>query len=174
MPIRNLPGMASVRELQFIGRGVLADVLELADLRTVSDIRAANLDDVSDNGPLKRVWRAIHALSSSTPTSSVKNWRRVGLAAYHAILRVQDAQTSDLIIPHEFTCPISHDWMADPVITVPSGITYDRVNLHRWLDADPQHRDPISGEVVTSVVANRALREAIERYRPLEQRFTIM
>ncbi|KAG0480126.1 hypothetical protein HPP92_010984 [Vanilla planifolia] len=41
--------------------------------------------------------------------------------------------TDELTIPEHFRCPISLELMKDPV-TTPTGITYDRPNIERWLD----------------------------------------
>ncbi|KAH0454045.1 hypothetical protein IEQ34_018369 [Dendrobium chrysotoxum] len=40
---------------------------------------------------------------------------------------------TELSIPDQFRCPISLDLMTDPV-TAPTGITYDRQSIERWLE----------------------------------------
>ncbi|CAN4113904.1 unnamed protein product [Withania somnifera] len=39
----------------------------------------------------------------------------------------------ELVIPSQFTCPISLDLMKDPV-TLSTGITYDRENIEKWIN----------------------------------------
>jgi len=65
--------------------------------------------------------------------------------------------------PQWATCPISFDLMTEPVIT-PSGVTYDRKSLLRWIDLhnqDPNTRQPIT---VQHVYPNLALRDQIESW----------
>ena len=169
-------GAASVRELRFVGTGACADVLERAHLRTVGDLRDADLDDIGDDGPLKRLWAAIR-VAKDVPESRVRDWVRVGVSAYHAILRVKQSEPS-YKVPHAFQCSISLDWMEDPVITVPSGVSYERAIFETWAacaprDADGRVPDPITGVPVREVVPNRALKLAIAEFRPLVERFEI-
>ena len=91
----------------------------------------------------------------------------------YAILRVQDAEPSPNI-PDFFKCPISHDWMSDPVIAGPSGRSYERTHITRWLDTNPSRQDPMMGGPVEQLVPNRALKEAIDHYKPLVERFLIL
>lgn len=147
-------------------------MLELAGLRTVGDLRSANLDDVSDNGPMKSIWKAIEDLKVRGNTGT-RNWNRIGLAVHNAILRVKEAEPA-LNIPEFFKCPISLDWMSDPVIAVPTGVSYERAHIMRWLNANPTRQDPMGGGPVERLVPNRALKEAIEHYRPLVEQFLIM
>ena len=65
--------------------------------------------------------------------------------------------------PQWATCPISFDLMTEPVIT-PSGVTYDRQSLLRWINLhnqDPNTRQPIT---VQHVYPNLALRDQIESW----------
>lgn len=201
-----------VRELRFVGNGPCADVLERAQFWSASDLRAADLGDVSDNGPMRRVWSAIESCShtppsssssSSSPTSGV-NWGRVGLAAYRSILRVQHGEPC-FGVPAPFGCAITRDWMRDPVVAVPSGVSYERATIEAWIATHPgtpgtpntlwaqggidpvtgeawntvgpgtpkAPLDPITGEAIVCVVPNKGLRDAIARYRPLEEGFCI-
>lgn len=64
-------------------------------------------------------------------------------------------------------------WMEDPVVVTPSGISYDRVHLERWMAAshtDPCTRAPLTRE---NVVSNLALKAAIEMYRPTYERYEL-
>jgi hypothetical protein len=168
MPLYNMPGSASVRDLQFVGRGACAAVLEHAGMGTVANVRAADLDDVSEAGPLKRLWRSIQEIKDDDDYKMVVDWKRVVRAAYHAILQIQYAEpVAGSEIPAAFQCPISHEWMTDPVVAVPSGISYEAVHLQRWLAGapSPDVQDPMARGAVTW--------NAIQHYRPLEERFLI-
>eukprot|EP00798_Chlamydomonas_sp_ICE-L_P003630 gene3630-13714_t len=178
MPIIfDMPAGASVRELKFVGNGACAKVLERAHLRTVGDLIACNLDNVTENGPMKRVWAAIDSCKDDQSWREIRDWFRVGRTAYYAILRVKESEPSP-DIPAPFQCSISHDWIQYPVITVPAGQSYERVNIEHWIATAPRDAnncvaDPITRIPISAVVANVALKAAIARYRPLEERFLI-
>lgn len=66
--------------------------------------------------------------------------------------------------PHEYMCPLSMDWLEDPV-TAPSGYSYSRkwIEQHlRSMQTDPVTREPLSRR---KLYPNRALRDAVERAR---------
>jgi hypothetical protein len=152
-------------------------VLERAHLRTVGDLHDADLDDVTPEGPMKRVWSAIEAAKEDPEWCDVRDWVRVGRSAYHAILRVQDSEPS-FDVPPPFRCAISNEWMVNPVVAVPSGQSYERVNLERWIATAPRDLqglvpDPVTQIPIAVFVPNWALRQAINHYRPLEERFVI-
>ncbi|OWM79029.1 E3 ubiquitin-protein ligase PUB22-like [Punica granatum] len=68
-------------------------------------------------------------------------------------------------VPQFFLCPISLDIMRDPV-TVPTGITYDRDSIEKWLSnakngACPVTKQPISNSELTP---NHTLRRLIQSW----------
>mgnify|MGYP003334627548 CR=1 FL=1 len=66
-------------------------------------------------------------------------------------------------IEKSFRCPISDEFMTDPVITE-SGHTYDRQSIERWLQEN--NRDPMTNEVLHSkqLRPNHSLRSMIQEY----------
>jgi len=64
----------------------------------------------------------------------------------------------------DFVCPITHTIMADPVIVVSSGITYEKWAIEEWIRH--HNTDPCTREVLTetNLVPNRVLKRLIERY----------
>ncbi|XP_060196420.1 U-box domain-containing protein 21-like [Lycium barbarum] len=60
---------------------------------------------------------------------------------------------TELVIPSQFTCPISLDLMKDPV-TLSTGITYDRKNIEKWINE--------SGKNQTCPITNQELKCDIE------------
>ena len=86
---------------------------------------------------------------------------------------MQLAPTSDSgDVPKPFQCGIMFTWMTDPV-TSPAGISYDRANIEQWLrvwKSEPFTGAPLGPE---QLVPNRALKDAIDMYRPLEQNFLV-
>ncbi|KAK8992271.1 hypothetical protein V6N11_048359 [Hibiscus sabdariffa] len=70
-------------------------------------------------------------------------------------------------LPDDFKCPISLEIMSDPVI-LPSGHTFDRASIQRWLDAGhrtcpitklplPEHPCLIPNHALRSLISNYAL-----------------
>lgn len=68
----------------------------------------------------------------------------------------------EFAIPDHFRCPISLDLMRDPV-TAPTGITYDRQSIERWLDTGkstcPVTNRALAGE---DLIPNHAIRRLIQ------------
>ena len=68
--------------------------------------------------------------------------------------------SSSVSIPDEWFCPIGRELMTDPVIG-PDGVTYERVNIERWLatnSTSPMTRDPMPAG---SLIPNMALKHTI-------------
>ena len=169
--IQDVPGMTPLRELRLVGRGLLADLLEDAGYRTVADLREETRDQVTISCEFIRNVQA--AVDRARDRDETRDWGRVARKAYHVMLAVREADVSDAThVPDPFRCPLSLDWMADPVVT-PRGHSYDREHIARWLEAagtDPFTREPLS---VDRLVPNLALARAIALYRPLEERFLV-
>ena len=66
--------------------------------------------------------------------------------------------------PSEYTCPISHELMEDPVVTA-SGQTYDRDAISQWLRT--KQTDPVSNARLSNkkLVPNFALRVMIVQWK---------
>lgn len=152
-----------------IGKGVLADVFEHAGYYTIAQVRSADLDS-SDRNILRQLQGSIDILKADESVR-VTDWFRVARAAYFAVVAIQQADVC-LDVPAPFQCPITGTWFEDPVIA-PSGITYERSAIVRWVRVnatDPQTRSELRE---SDLIANRALKDAIVIYRPLEERYTI-
>ncbi|XP_062202649.1 E3 ubiquitin-protein ligase PUB23-like [Phragmites australis] len=67
---------------------------------------------------------------------------------------------------HHFLCPISLQLMQDPV-TAPTGITYDRRAIERWLAAG-HATCPVTGQplALADLTPNHTLRRLIQSWRP--------
>ncbi|KAK7300508.1 hypothetical protein RJT34_11353 [Clitoria ternatea] len=67
-------------------------------------------------------------------------------------------------IPDEFRCPISLDFMRDPVI-VSSGHTYDRTSIAQWINSG-HHTCPKSGQrlIHTALIPNYALKSLVQQW----------
>jgi hypothetical protein len=166
--MNNVPGMTPLRGLPLVGKGLLADLLEDAGYDVAASLRAV-ADSESEMDFLRRIQAAIDRLKLVTPSA---DWGRLGRKAYKVLLIVGRAAVVYCDIPPPFQCPLSGDWILDPVIT-PSGITVERALIERWIlacGACPFTREPLA---LTQLVPNRALKDAIVLYRPLEERFLI-
>ncbi|KAJ4713581.1 RING-type E3 ubiquitin transferase [Melia azedarach] len=95
------------------------------------------------------------------------DWRRKKATAGRKAGKKQP-KSSDidevLVIPNHFRCPISLDLMKDPV-TLSSGITYDRENIEKWLEAG-NFTCPVTNMVLKSFdqVPNHTLRMMIQEW----------
>ncbi|XP_020575714.1 U-box domain-containing protein 21-like [Phalaenopsis equestris] len=69
---------------------------------------------------------------------------------------------SELTFPGHFRCPISLDLMKDPV-TAPTGITYDRENIERWLETG-NSTCPVTNMALNShgLIPNHTIRRLIQ------------
>lgn len=70
----------------------------------------------------------------------------------------------ELTIPKHFLCPISLDLMRDPV-TLSTGITYDRENIERWIEAG-NHICPVTNQALKSCdqIPNHSIRRMIQEW----------
>lgn len=68
-------------------------------------------------------------------------------------------------IPSYFLCPISLQIMRDPV-TLPTGITYDRDSIERWLYAGNHNTCPVTNQTVleSDLTPNHTLRRLIQSW----------
>ncbi|XVE74552.1 hypothetical protein DITRI_Ditri12bG0026100 [Diplodiscus trichospermus] len=71
-------------------------------------------------------------------------------------------QMDQLMIPRDFRCPISLDLMKDPV-TLSSGITYDRENIEKWIEAG-NFTCPLTNQVLRSLepIPNHMIRKKVQ------------
>ncbi|CAM8880285.1 hypothetical protein QQ045_019130 [Rhodiola kirilowii] len=75
----------------------------------------------------------------------------------------------DIDIPSFFLCPISLDIMKDPV-TVPTGITYDRTSIEKWLYTSKNNTCPVTKQLIsdpnseTFITPNHTLRRLIQSW----------
>ncbi|TMW98688.1 hypothetical protein EJD97_003627 [Solanum chilense] len=78
----------------------------------------------------------------------------------------------ELVIPSQFTCPISLDLMKDPV-TLSTGITYDRENIEKWINEGGNQTCPITNQELKSygngivdpvLIPNHNIRKMIQQW----------
>nr|ADI46213.1 CMPG1a [Nicotiana benthamiana] len=77
---------------------------------------------------------------------------------------MEDITSMELVIPRNFTCPISLDLMKDPV-TLSTGITYDRENIEKWIEAGNQ-TCPITNQTLRNgePIPNHSIRKMIQQW----------
>jgi chromosome segregation ATPase len=78
----------------------------------------------------------------------------------------QKMERDDLPIPEEFLCPITHELMIDPVLTL-DGQTYEREAISNWFQRRTTSvSSPITGAILSSnlLIPNYALRNAINKF----------
>ncbi|CAL5339039.1 unnamed protein product [Camellia sinensis] len=77
-------------------------------------------------------------------------------------MTMQMDMETELMIPSHFRCPISLDLMKDPV-TLSTGITYDRENIDKWIEAG-NHTCPITSQSLKTLepIPNHTIRKMIQ------------
>ena len=162
--------MTELCELEMVGGGTFWELLKDAGYRTVADLRAIKQGD-AELEFMRAVQAAVDRLKVTSPHSV--DWALLARKACRLRYKIQSAPTSDSgDVPKPFQCNIMFTWMTDPVIS-PAGITYDRANIEQWLLV--WKSEPFTREAMESaeLVPNRALKDAIDMYRPLEQNYRI-
>lgn len=152
------------------GHGVITAVLKTAGYATVGDALDVDLDDIGDGHVLRRVRRAVDTLHANGAFAHVRDWQPVFRRAYSTVVTLLEREPVDMEPPPCFQCIFSGRWLVDPVIT-PSGHSYERREILRWIDHEHTHpmtREPIT---VDQLVDNRNLKEAIAHFKPLVESF---
>ncbi|GAV60462.1 U-box domain-containing protein [Cephalotus follicularis] len=78
--------------------------------------------------------------------------------------RLGDNLDMEITIPTHFRCPISLDLMKDPV-TLHTGITYDRENIEKWIEAGNE-TCPVTNQVLRTFdqIPNHSIRKMIQAW----------
>ncbi|KAK7843871.1 u-box domain-containing protein 21 [Quercus suber] len=94
----------------------------------------------------------------------ISTWRkrRAGRRAAKEQQRGENGDMELITIPNHFRCPISLDFMKDPV-TLSTGITYDRDSIEKWIEAG-NHTCPVTNQVFRSLepIPNHTIRKMIQ------------
>ncbi|XP_057466572.1 E3 ubiquitin-protein ligase PUB23-like [Actinidia eriantha] len=72
----------------------------------------------------------------------------------------------EIEVPPFFLCPISLELMKDPV-TVPTGITYDRESIEKWIFSEKNNTCPVTKQAVSDpdmITPNHTLRRLIQSW----------
>ncbi|XP_058205335.1 E3 ubiquitin-protein ligase PUB23-like [Rhododendron vialii] len=71
----------------------------------------------------------------------------------------------EIEVPPFFLCPISLEMMKDPV-TIPTGITYDRESIEKWLFTNKNKNCPVTKQVLSNpdLTPNHTLRRVIQSW----------
>eukprot|EP00798_Chlamydomonas_sp_ICE-L_P026461 gene26461-17559_t len=133
-------GSSALRELAIVGNGWTAELLEQADIQSLSDVWALDLDDDS---LIHRLIAAARTLASDT--TRIVHWDNVLMRAYNRIVLIHSVDRVEPDVPFKFRCSISHQWPDQPAVS-PAGHLYDRCWIERWVRAsatNPFTRDPL-------------------------------
>ncbi|GBG64750.1 hypothetical protein CBR_g46708 [Chara braunii] len=86
-------------------------------------------------------------------------------ASTSGVLGAWDGAEEEDPIPADMKCPLSLELMGDPVIVVPSGVTYERAYIQRWMDDGnltcPKTRVALTSTVLTP---NYSLKSMIQSW----------
>jgi hypothetical protein len=170
-PEQMLHPSQSVRCIEGVDE-VLGHVFELAGFRTVQQLRSFDRQDQQLLVALDRVKEERER--ANLPPMQKSYYRRLRTMCLNVVIRLRNGQDADEVVPEQFRCPITHDWLEDPVSTV-NGHTYERDAIQEWLDSNPG-RDPFrAAEHLTmdDLSTNTALLEAVRYFRAHHRKFTI-
>jgi len=146
----------------YVGKGALGTLLQSAGYSTFQDLIDADVDDYTENGPVRRLHDAVQQAKERHPRILATTWDKFIVQGYNAIVIAKSAELQE--VPKCFECPLSHDWFSDPVIA-PSGITYERTWIERWLhstETEPITKQPLKP---SELISNRALKDAVSKYK---------
>jgi STIP1 family protein 1 len=136
---------------------VTAYALEMSGFRTADDVRAASPEEFD-----ARVSAAIGRMASDGAARHTA-WDKLAQRCIAVRERIVSAE-AEPIVPEEMLCPISWDWLRDPVAT-PSGHTFERKHVTRWIQetgTDPVTRQGLD---VGQLVPNIALSKIVAVFR---------
>lgn len=139
------------------------ELLSEAGLRTVGDLLAVHSE--------RAIQAALPALKRRYPDLGFAYWARLVSRCATVIERVRQSDASPFL-PDEYCCPITGDWMHDPVVT-PHGESYERQAIEQWIvehGKDPFTRDPIQ---LSQLYPNRKLKDAIDNYKRMFHRYSV-
>eukprot|EP01027_Heterolobosea_sp_BB2_P013472 GEZU01019437.1.p1 GENE.GEZU01019437.1~~GEZU01019437.1.p1 ORF type:complete len:476 (-),score=80.38 GEZU01019437.1:142-1443(-) len=117
-------------------------------------------------------WIIIECAPSTMRTANGNNMvseNEYGLtkSASLSLLAYYDDKGEDdgIEVPPEFLCPITHDIMRDPVITV-DGHVYDRMAIARWFATHSPPTSPLTNQKLesTQLIPNTKLKQQIEQF----------
>ena len=162
----------SIRCIEGVG-DVLATVLESAGFHTVQQLRAFECED-------DKIWTALHKLQTERETLGLpalpqSYYRRLMTMTLNVINRLRGGIDCDEPVPQQFRCPITLDWLTDPVVA-PNGIAYERSAILEWLDMYPG-RDPFRASENLKredLRTAKALKDATRFFMRNHRRFTII
>jgi U-box domain len=141
------------------------EVLLRANFKTIEDLKKETV------GYGQRIQDAVDELKREKPHLKASYWNSLALRCCKIIERIQTAEASPFI-PSPYMCPLTKDWMVDPVVA-PSGYSYERSAIEEWLEDDC--RDPFTREEfkIDQLIQNRHLKHAIKHYRRNHLRFSV-
>ena|SRR5438045_928630 len=163
VPIQVLNMADNINNIEGVGK-ISMDVFLRAGFNTIGDL-------MEEVGYAQRIQQAIDVLKEERTQYDDIYWGNLARRCSRIIERVKNAEAYPFV-PSQYMCTITFDWMDDPVVT-PSGYSYDRTALEKWLrnkPYDPQTRQPLT---IDQVYANRNLKDAIEHHKNHFLRFMI-
>ena len=120
----------NINKIEGAGK-ITMDVFLRAGFNTIGDLK-------EEGGYAQRIQQAIDVLKEERPQFGDNYWRNLAHRCSRIVQRVLNAEAFPFV-PSQYMCPISLDWMEDPVVT-PCGFSYDRAELEEWLRKE--HLDP--------------------------------
>jgi U-box domain len=157
-----------IRGIKGIGPQAI-EVFEKAGLYTIEQLKNYDGEDINDV-----LWSAIESIRDGMNKAFCTDYGiRLMSRCISIMYRIRSAHASDFI-PVEYMCPLTLDWIQDPVVSV-SGHSYSRLAILEWLTKSKT--DPLTGAhipEVSTLYPNIALSKAVDQYRLYFQHFRDM
>ena len=118
---------------------VTAGALERAGFKTVDDIRGVKQEEF-----VSRVSAAVGRIAADGAQAEHPRWDKLITRCINVYERILSAEAQP-IVPEEVLCPITWDWLRDPVVA-PSGHTFERCAITRWIQEAPREKKGVTGQ----------------------------
>jgi len=160
---------SNISSIRGVGQQAV-DVFESAGYFTIQQLYNFDGEDRRLHGGLEVIKEKMK--QQGLPDRPDSYWKNLFTRCINIIYRAKSAQATDYV-PVEYMCPISLDWLHDPVVAA-SGISYSRSKIEEHLTH--ASIDPVTGIDLTGtpLYPNIALRNILNHYRLNYQRFRIL
>lgn len=121
----------SIHTIKGVGPGVHR-IFGLARMTNVRDLYQINTREENERIAAAARLYVCEKYPGLDEEHYVRQQRSMVTRCLNVILRIQEGQNIRMETPEAFQCPLSYDWLIEPVLT-PSGQTYSRAEITRWI-----------------------------------------
>ncbi|KAL1500025.1 hypothetical protein AB1Y20_012702 [Prymnesium parvum] len=162
-----------IQKIEGVGAGINR-IFAIAGMKTVFDLHKISTREENTSIVEAAMSYVREKFPGLNDDYYVEQHRRMRTRCINVAIRVQEGKPIQMEIPDVFQCPLSYDWLVEPVMTPSWQKTYSRSEITRWIER--HHTDPSTGAALTvdQLIPNRAMADAVEFYRRQNTRISIM